>query len=281
PFYHKGDCGRVLIIGGSPGMTGAVSLTATAALRAGAGMTLLGIPRSLNAVLEQKLTETMTLPLPETEDGCLNLEGEDSILDALVWADVLAVGPGIGRDNQTIELVHSILEHADLPVVLDADGLFALSKATGIVRKRKFKTILSPHLGEFSRLIKKSDGEALETECLEIVRKYARLLQSVVLLKGAPTLISGQSGEVFINPTGNAGMATAGSGDVLTGIIAGLVGQGLNLTEAAVTGAYMHGLAGDLAANELGETSMIAGDINDFLPYAFEDMYGRYRQNEE
>lgn len=281
PHYYKGDCGRILIIGGSPGMTGAVSLAATGALRAGAGMTLLGIPRSLNAILEQKLTETMTLPLPETEDGCLSLEAEGPILDALVWADVLTIGPGIGRDNQTIELVHIILEHVDLPVIIDADGLFALSKKTGTVRKRKFNTVITPHLGEFSRLIKKSDAEVLETECIELVRKYARQLQSVVLLKGAPTLISGQSGEVFINPTGNVGMATAGSGDVLTGIIAGLIGQGLNLTEAAISGAYMHGLAGDLAADELGEISMIAGDINDFLPYAFEDIYGRYRQSEE
>ena len=281
PYYHKGDCGRVLIIGGAPGMTGAPSLTAAAALRAGAGMTLLGVPESLNQTLEQKLTETMTLPLPETEDGYLSLKAEDKIMDALMWADVLAIGPGIGRANETIDLVHAVIKNAEVPVVVDADALFALSKKSDILRNRKYNTVLTPHHGEFSRMVKSSDIPSIQTEHIEMVRKYARAFQSVLVLKGAPTLISGQGKEVFINSTGNAGMATAGSGDVLTGIIAGLIGQGVNLGEAAISGVYLHGLAGDLAADEFGEISITAGDINDYLPYAFEDLFGRYISNKD
>jgi len=281
PFFNKGDCGRVLIIGGSPGMTGAAALSSLGALRSGAGMTLLGIPRSLNPILEQKLTETMTLPLPETEDGFLSSYAEPDILEVLMWADVLAIGPGLGRNEETIELVHAIVRQAEVPVVIDADGLFALAKDTSVLRSRKSETIITPHMGEFCRMIHKEDQQAAETARIDTVRKYAKRWQSVVVLKGAPTLIAEQGGEVFINPTGNAGMATAGAGDVLTGMIAGLTGQGLDLTAAGITGAYLHGLAGDLAADELGEPSVIADDLVEFLPYAFEDVMGRYRQREE
>jgi len=280
PYYYKGDCGRVLIIGGSPGMTGAPVLTAQAALKSGAGMTLLGVPESLNPVFEQKLTETMTLPLPETEDGFLSLKAEKKIMDALLWADTLAIGPGIGRDPETIELIHAILNNADVPVVIDADGLFAVAKKPSILKKRKFKTVLTPHLGEFARFLSREDAVSIRDDRIELVRKIARRLQAVLLLKGAPSLTSGPRGEVVINSTGNAGMATAGSGDVLTGIITGLIGQGTSLAEAAISGAYLHGLAGDLAADEFGQISITAGDINDFLPYAFEDLFGRYSQNE-
>ncbi|MFC1513413.1 NAD(P)H-hydrate dehydratase, partial [candidate division KSB1 bacterium] len=281
PYHYKGDCGRVLIIGGSPGMTGAAALAANACLRSGAGMTLLGIPKNLNNILEQKLSETMTLPLPETEDGSISLEAESKIIDAMLWADVLAIGPGISRDDETMELTLRLIENAELPTIIDADALFALSKKPNILKKRKFETIITPHAGEFIRLIKKADADELEINRVEIVRKYSRLFQTTLLLKGSPTLTCGSSGEVFINPTGNAGMATAGSGDVLTGIIAGLAAQRVNLAETAVTSAFMHGLAGDLAADELGESGMIAGDIVDFLPYAFEDIHGRYLNPEE
>ena len=280
PYYNKGDCGRIFILGGSPGMTGAPAMTATAALRSGAGMTLLGIPKSLNSILEQKLTETMTLPLPETEDGSLSLDAEDQVMEALVWADVLAIGPGIGRDEQTVKLVHAILEQTDLPAVIDADGLYAVSKKPGLLKKRKSHTAITPHAGEFSRLIRKEDAENLDLDRIEIARRYARQVRSVVHLKGAPSITASTRGEVFINPTGNAGMATAGSGDVLTGIIAGLAGQGLDMTEATITSAYIHGHAGDFAADEFGEISMTAGNIIDFLPYAFEDLFGRYLNSE-
>jgi hydroxyethylthiazole kinase-like uncharacterized protein yjeF len=280
PYYSKGDCGRIFILGGSTGMTGAPAMTAAAALRSGAGMTLLGIPKSLNSILEQKLTETMTLPLPETEEGSFSLEAEDQIMEALVWADVLAIGPGLGRDEQTIKLVHAILEQTDLPAVIDADGLYAVSKKPGLLKKRKGHTVITPHAGEFSRLIRKEDADNLDLDRIEIARKYARHFRSVVHLKGAPSVTASTRGEVYINPTGNAGMATAGSGDVLTGIIAGLAGQGLDISEAVITGTYIHGHAGDFAAAEFGEISMTAGDIIDFLPYAFEDLFGRYLNSE-
>ncbi|MFC1477751.1 NAD(P)H-hydrate dehydratase [candidate division KSB1 bacterium] len=281
PYYHKGDCGKILIIGGSPGMTGAAALTASGALRAGAGMTLLGIPRGLNTILEQKLTETMTLPLPETEDGTLSLGAESAILDALVWADVLAIGPGMGRNEETAELTQSIVKQAEVPVVIDADGLFALAKNTGILRNRKYNTIITPHVGEFCRMIHKDDVNAVELDRLEVLRKYSRRWQSVILLKGAPTLIAGKNSEIFFNATGNAGMATAGSGDVLTGIVAAMIGQELDLTAAGFTGAYMHGLAGDLAADELGEHSVVAQDLVDFLPYAFESVLEYFDDSED
>ncbi|MFC1564602.1 NAD(P)H-hydrate dehydratase [candidate division KSB1 bacterium] len=274
PYFYKGDCGRVLVIGGSPGLTGAAALACNSALRSGAGMTLLGIPESLNPVMEQKLTETMTVPLPETNDGCLSLEAEDKIFDVMPWADVLTIGPGIGRNEETLKLVLNLLEKAELPIVLDADGLYALSKKPGILRKREYETIITPHQGEFCRLMHKDDVPCLETDRIETLRKYSKKLNTTILLKGAPTLVAGDIGDVYINPTGNAGMATAGSGDVLTGIIAGLMGQGMDVTTAGITGAYIHGLAGDLAAEELGEAGVIAGDLVDFLPYAIEVIIG-------
>ncbi len=280
PYFHKGDCGRILVIGGSPGMTGAPAMSTNAALRSGAGMTLLGVPKSLNTVLEQKVTETMTLPLSETESGALSRDAEEKILDALVWADVLAIGPGVGRDEQTIKLVHSILEQCELPAVIDADALYAVSKKPGILKKREADTVITPHVGEFSRLIRTNDANLLDTERIELCRKYARHFRSVVLLKGAPSITASPEGEIFINPTGNAGMATAGSGDVLTGVIAAIIGQGVDVVEATITGAYIHGLAGDFAADEFGEISMMATDIINYLPYAFEDMFGRYLNSE-
>ncbi|MFC1492397.1 NAD(P)H-hydrate dehydratase, partial [candidate division KSB1 bacterium] len=281
PYYYKGDCGRVLVIGGSPGLTGATALTCNSALRSGAGMTLLGIPQSLNPILEQKLTETMTVALPETEDGCLSLEAEEKIFDVMPWADVLAIGPGIGRNEETIKLVLNLLSKAELPIVLDADGLYALSKKPGILKKREFETIITPHQGEFCRMISKEDIPCLETDRLETLRKYAKKFKCTILLKGAPTLIAGDTGDVYINPTGNAGMASAGSGDVLTGIIAGLMGQGMDVTTAGITGAYIHGLSGDLASEELGEAGMIAGDLVDFLPYATEVIIGEHEHEHD
>ncbi len=281
PYYYKGDCGRVLVIGGSPGLTGATALTCDSALRSGAGMTLLGIPKGLNPILETKLTETMTVPLPETEDGCLSIDAEEKIFDVMPWADVLAIGPGIGRNEETIKLVLNLLEKAELPVVLDADGLYALSKKPGIVKKRQYETIITPHQGEFCRIIAKDDVPCLESDRVETLRKYAKKLKCTILLKGAPTLIAGENGDIYINPTGNAGMASAGSGDVLTGIIAGLMGQGMDVTTAGITGAFIHGMAGDLGSEELGEAGLVAGDLVDFLPYAIEVIIGENEHAED
>ena len=281
PFCNKTNCGRVLIIGGSPGLTGAPSMTATAAFRSGAGMVLLGISRSLNPIVEVKLTETMTLPLPETEEGSLGLDAEKPILNALDWADVLAIGPGLGRNKQTIKLVHSLIEHTDLPIVIDADGLFALAQKPNILKKLNYNTVITPHDGEFSRFLTEKEREYFTADRIESVRNFAQKYRTTILLKGNPTLVCGKSGEVFINPTGNAGMATAGAGDVLTGIITALIGQGMNLTEAAVSGAYIHGYSGDLAKEEVGEISLMAGDLIDFLPYAFEDILGHVENQKD
>ena len=267
PNAHKGDCGRVAVVAGSVGMTGAAGLSCRAALRAGAGMTILGIPRSLNDVMEVKLTETMTKPLAETEERTLSLAAEGEIDELLDWADVLAIGPGLSLNKETQELVRNVIRKVRKPTVIDADGLNALSGHLDCLTDSGTEHILTPHAGELSRLINKPISE-IEAHRVKAAQKAAEELKVVLVLKGAPTVVADPTGAVHINSTGNAGMATAGCGDVLTGLIAGMLAQGLRGTEAAVTGVFLHGSAGDLAAEEKGEWGVIAGDIAEKIPAA-------------
>ena len=271
PNAYKNACGTALVIAGSVGLTGAASLTCLSILRVGAGMAFLGAPKSLNPILEQKLTEVMTLPLPETEQQTLSFEARDGILEMLDWADVLAVGPGLGNHQETVKLVHWILETMEKPMVLDADGLNACKGHKEVIRKAKGPLILTPHPGELSRIIGLSIKEIL-ADPIEIARKYSAELSAMLVIKGAPTVIGSPDGQVIINSTGNAGLATAGSGDVLTGIIAGLLAQGLSTKSAAIAGVYLHGAAGDVAADYLGQAGMIAGDVMDCLPEVLKEM---------
>lgn len=264
---HKTDCGKVVVFAGSVGMTGAATLTSISSLQAGAGLTKLGIPESLNPILEQKLTEVMTVPLPETEYKSLSIKAKDVVSQLIDWADILAVGPGLSTNKETVEFVRWLLTAIDKPMVLDADGLNALAGATHLIPKYKNELILTPHPGELGRLINKSPQEILENR-LKIIRDFAKEFDVIVVLKGAPTVVGNSDSSLYINSTGNPGLATGGAGDVLTGVIAGLWAQKISALDAAICGVYLHGLAGDLAAEEFSQMGMIASDLNVFLPEA-------------
>lgn len=261
---HKGDFGRVFVLAGSPGMTGAAYLSAHGTLLGGAGLVTLGIPRSLNLVLETKLTEVMTLPLPETERGTISMDAVDILLDSLKRSDVLVMGPGLSMDAETCELVRQLLLQVTVPCVVDADAINALAGHLDVLQKAKGQVVITPHPGEMGRLLKISAGE-VQANRVDCVCRAAEEWNSTVLLKGARTLIATRD-LLYINPTGNPGMATGGSGDVLSGLIAAFVAQGLAVPQAAAAGAYIHGAAGDMAADQKGYTALIAGDILRYLP---------------
>lgn len=264
---HKGSCGRVLVLAGSVGMTGAAALTSMAVLRAGAGMAILGIPESLNQIMEVKLTEVMTRPLPETKTQALALDSLEAIQELLSWTDVLAIGPGLSADPQTVQLVRHLLPKLSCPTVVDADGLNAIAQNSGLLKSVKTPLVLTPHAGELARL----SGMDISLKADERIDAAVSLSQRygvVCVFKGSPTLVADQEGQVSINTTGNAGMATAGAGDVLTGMIAGFLAQGLSPWEAAKLGVYLHGLAGDVARDARGEWGMVAGDLVEAIPEA-------------
>jgi len=270
---HKGDYGHVYILGGSRGLTGAACLCSMASLRSGAGLVTLGIPFSLNIAMEAKLTEVMTHPLPETIDGALSLKAKKAILNKINGADAIVLGPGLSCNPETVKLVRNLILDIQKRLVIDADALNAISRNTSILKKLKCEYIITPHPGEMARLIKK--GADFITKNKEIVAKrFASEYNAVVVLKGSRTVVSEKKsrGQVYINKSGNPGMATAGSGDVLTGVIAGFLAQGLKTVDAARLAVYVHGMAGDLAAKEKGEIGLIAGDILDKIPEAIEKL---------
>ena len=263
---HKGDYGYVLIIGGSVGLTGAVCLCANASLRIGAGLVRVAVPASLNEIFEIKLTEVMSLPLPD-RDGYLSLEGYDLILEILDKIDVIVLGPGASVKDSVKELFFKIIQEIDKPIIIDADGINLVSLDVDILKRRKSKDlIITPHLAEFSRLLK-LDIQNIKKNRKELVKDFSFRYNLVCVLKGYRTLVS-DGKRLFENKTGNPGMATAGSGDVLTGLIAGLVAQKVNAFESAKIGVYLHGLAGDLAEKEKTQSSLIASDIIEKLPCA-------------
>lgn len=273
---YKGTCGRVVLIAGSTGLTGAASLASESCLRAGAGMAILGTPISLNPILEVKLTEVMTHPLPDVrKKGALALRGLGEIRELLKWSDCCAIGPGLGQHFETSELVRRLVDKLEMPAVIDADGLNALAKNSSVLKECKAPLILTPHIGELSRLNGAPISD-IAKDRIKYASDFAKEYNCVLVLKGAPTIISEPGGQTYVNPTGNAGMATAGSGDVLTGIIVGLLSQKMMLEkskeikeimiDSALAGVYIHGLTGDLAKEEKGEMGMIAGDMTAKIP---------------
>jgi hydroxyethylthiazole kinase-like uncharacterized protein yjeF len=275
---YKGSCGRVVLIAGSTGLTGAAALASLSCLRVGAGMAILGIPKSLNEIMEIKLTEVMTKPLPDVrKKGALALRGLGEIIQILKWGDCVALGPGLGQHFETVELIRRLVTKIDLPMVIDADGLNAIAKDSTILNQTKAPIILTPHIGELSRLID-VPMEKIAKDRIKYALDSAKRFNCVMVFKGAPTIVAEPKGEAFVNSTGNPGMATAGAGDVLTGIIIGLVAQMLfdrrerdvkTVTkDAATCGVFVHGLAGDLAKEEKGEMGMIAGDVMEKIPEA-------------
>ncbi len=265
PRVHKGRTGRVLIVGGSVGLTGAVALAARAATRAGAGYVQVAVPASLNDPLEAKLTEQMTIPCPETGARAFALDALEPILKRAGSADVLVLGSGLSRAREAAELARRLIGRCPLPQVIDADGLNALEGATEMLQPSGVPRVLTPHLGEAARLTGLG-VEALEARRLDATREWAMRLHVVLVLKGAPTVIGAPGGIATVNSTGNAGMATAGMGDVLSGVIAALIGQGLTGYDAARLAVYLHGAAGDLAAEELGPIGICASDAVERLP---------------
>ncbi|MBM4078753.1 MAG: NAD(P)H-hydrate dehydratase [Planctomycetes bacterium] len=268
PDTHKGDYGRVLVVAGSVGMTGAAYLCSKAALRSGAGIVTLGTPESLYAIMSIKLTCCMVHPLPETDARSLSDAGKQQILALSEKHDVVAVGPGISLHPETKRLVLWLLQTIDKPIVLDADGINAVDDDLYALESAKREVVLTPHPGEMARLGKFSSPAEVQKNRLKIAMRFAQREGIVLVLKGHQTLVT-DSQNLYVNTTGNPGMATAGAGDVLTGIIAGLIGQGFSAFEAAQLGTYIHGLAGDIAKKRKGEIGMIASDILDSVPRAF------------
>ncbi|MFB3920452.1 MAG: NAD(P)H-hydrate dehydratase [Terriglobia bacterium] len=269
---HKGDFGHVLILAGSLGKTGAAAMAAKAALRAGAGLVTVATAQSALPIVASLGMEFMTEPLPETDAGTVSLRALDyGRLDQLVdGKTVMAVGPGIGASRETAEFVRTVVNRYDVPLVLDADGLNAFAGCMDTLRPEGRVRILTPHPGEMARLTGNTTREIL-AQRVEVAREFAKRHQATLVLKGARTLTAAPDGQVWVNSTGNPGMATGGTGDVLTGLIAGLLAQYpiRPPSEVARAGVFLHGVAGDLAAQQLGQTSLIAGDLLDAVPAAF------------
>ncbi|BCR04098.1 bifunctional NAD(P)H-hydrate repair enzyme [Desulfuromonas versatilis] len=264
---HKGTFGHLLVVAGSTGKSGAAAMTAEGALRAGAGLVTVGCPRSIHPTLEVKLTEAMTAPLDEV-DGGLSLQAQEQVRELWAGKQVLAIGPGLGLADETRALVRHLVRECPLPVVLDADGLNSLEGKPAILNQRTAGTaVLTPHPGEMARLTGLSIAE-VEADRLGVARRFATAYGAVLVLKGARTVIALPDGRLRINASGNPGLATGGMGDVLTGLIAGLIAQGSPAEEAAVLGVFLHGLAADRLRKTLGEAGMTASDLLRELPAA-------------
>lgn len=262
---HKGSYGHVLVIGGSVGLTGAVILTSSAALAAGAGLVTAAIPESLLPIVENKVVEVMTVPLAETRQKSIALEALPAIENLLGTVSVCAIGPGMSRYPEASAVLRLVLEKSGVPVIIDADGLNALAQDINMVKGRQIPIVLTPHPGEMARLLG-TTVEEVQARRLEVARQAALEWGVTVVLKGSRTIIAEPSGDTYLNLTGNPGMATAGSGDVLTGIIAGLMAQGMRPDVAACVGVYVHGKAGDKAKEKTGEMALVAGDLIKALP---------------
>ena len=257
---HKGDFGRVLLLCGAVGYTGAPALAARGALRTGAGLVYLGVPETVYPIIAAKLDEPVVFPLPARE-GRFSAEAIPEILRRLETSDACLIGCGMGSSGETFEVVRAVLEHASCPVVVDADGINVLQGHIDVLRGAACPVILTPHDGEFRRL-----GGTLEGRSrVQAARELSQTTGATILLKGHRTVIYGPEG-CYVNCTGNPGMATGGSGDVLAGIIVSLLGQGLRPVQAAAAGAWLHGAAGDRCARRLGEYGLLPTDILEELP---------------
>lgn len=266
---HKGTYGRVFILAGSKGMTGAAALTSEAVLRSGAGLVTLGIPESLNPILEMKLTEVMTDPLPE-EDGKVAFSALEQIEQWLERADVVAVGPGLGQSEDLSKLMQHLVKKCEKPLVIDADGINNLQDHLELLKERSALTVLTPHPGEMSRLTGLSISE-VQADRVGVAERFAKDYGVVLVLKGAATVTALPCGQTYVNSTGNDGMGTGGTGDVLTGMIAGLLAQRIDqwIVPSAV---YLHGLAGDLQVAETNLRTLVASDLLKGMTLAFNDL---------
>jgi NAD(P)H-hydrate epimerase len=272
PEFHKGKAGRVLVIAGSAGMTGAGAMASRACLRAGAGVVLWAIPKSLNGICETLTMEIMTLPIPDTPSGAPAMDAREILVEAARETDCVILGPGLPVAGDTGELMRLLIPEIFPPLIIDGGAFSAIGSDVMIIRKRQSPTIITPHPGEMGRITGKTSDQ-IQAKRRDFATKYAKLSGAVVALKGHDTLVT-NGAEVYVNQSGNPGMATAGSGDVLCGVIAALAGQGMAPLEAAKLGVFLHGLAGDLGVAEKGMHGLIASDMIENLPAAFQAYAG-------
>lgn len=277
-YSYKGDYGHVFLIGGSKGKTGAILMAAKAALKSGSGLVTIGAPESLIEIFQERVTEEMTLPLQDDGRGMLSEKSLESIFQFITErADIVAIGPGMGVTSDTKKIMEEIIIKSTVPLVIDADGINSIS-SKDVMKKAKVPIILTPHSGEMARLLRKSEARShtekeirdeIERDKINVASSFSKKTGTYLVLKGVPTIVAEPEGLAFINTTGNPGMATAGSGDVLTGIVSSLLGQGLSPLEASISGVFLHGLSGDIAASKKGYHSLIATDIIEHLPEAY------------
>ena len=256
---HKGDCGKVLLLCGSVGFTGAAALAAKAALRGGAGLVFLGVPEPVYPIVASMLLEAIVFPLP-SEDGMLSAAAGAEIEKRLEDKDAVLIGPGLGRGEGVLNAVRTVLSRSRVPVVVDADGINVLSAHKDVLRESVCPTIVTPHEGEFARL-----GGEMAYGREDAAKRLASELQTICVLKGSGTVVTDGT-HVRVNTTGNPGMATGGSGDVLAGLLTALLGQGIEPFDAASAAVWLHGRAGDLCARRIGQYGMLPGDIVTTLP---------------
>jgi len=265
PDASKKDFGHVLVIAGSVGYTGAAYLTSQAAILSGSGLVTLAVGKSIYPIMAEKLTEVMVKPFFETRDYSLSLLAEKELLAFSQNCTCACIGPGISRNKETQGLVRSLLGKIGKPVVLDADGINAFAGNVESLKKATAPLVLTPHIGEMARLLGK-DIDEVKNNRKDIALEFAHQYNIVLVLKGHGTIVARPDGAFYVNETGNVGMATGGTGDCLTGMIASFVGQGMDAFNSAAAGVYFHGMAGDLAAKEKGSLSLLATDLLNKLP---------------
>ena len=283
PDAHKGHFGHALILGGSTGLTGAPAMAGQAAMRTGAGLVTVAVPTALNAILETKLTEVMTAPLGREGATFLDQEANEACEKLIQGKSVVAIGPGLGRNGATREFLLAMLPQIQVPVVLDADALWLLADHVEVFDRMESPVILTPHPGEMSRLSGQS-VEQIQENRIDTARNFAKEHGLWVALKGGRTVVADPDGQVFLNATGNPGMASGGTGDVLTGMIAGLIAQAVDPSDAVLAAVYLHGMAGDQAARTKGEKALTAGDLLEYLPpvlHKFERLFAGGQQDTE
>jgi len=268
---HKGSYGKANVVAGSLGMTGAAILTCKSALRTGLGLIKLYIGESLNCIVKSGVPEAITVPLQEMRKGVIGINHIERIIDDTKEANVFTIGPGCGNTAELSEIIKRVLNDVEIPMVIDADGLNVLAQNTEWLNEKRSQIVITPHLGEMERLTGISI-DYIKNNLIEVAKDFSQEWQVIVVLKCARTIVASPKGEIFININGNPGMATAGSGDVLTGILTSLIAQGLEPLKAAITAVYIHGLTGDKAASEKGEYGLLAGDLVEYLPYTIKEI---------
>ena len=269
---HKGSYGRVGVIGGSTGFTGAPYLSSLSAMRTGSGYVYTLVPASLQTIMSIKLTEAIVRPIEDKETGHFIMESLQDVLMYIKDMDAIAIGPGMGVDGDRTYLVKEIIKNAEIPMVMDADAINCIADNTEILNNHHSNIVITPHPGELARFLD-IPVEVLQEKRVFYSELIAKKYNVVVVLKGHRTVVASPKLGIYINETGNPGMATAGSGDILTGMIASLLGQGLKTFDAAKLGVHLHGMAGDIARDNLGEYGMIAGDIAENIPLAIKSYH--------